>query len=277
MTQIIELLPIFVFGAALGSFLNAIIDRLDTGESIVTSKRSHCDSCQHTLNAWDLVPLFSWLWLNGKCRYCQKPIPIQNPLVELAAGLLLTGLFVNVAKQATMPFNETLPYWIVVFVFWAVCLATLLVIFVYDFKHQIIPDETIVLLVVLAIVYHAVMYLFSGQLYWGLSISNVVLSSIFSALPYFLLIVVTRGKGMGGGDLKFAFVMGLILGYPRVVVAHYLAFLIGGVVAVILLVLKTRRVGQTIPFGPFLIVGTISAFFEGEELIRWFFQTFLTY
>lgn len=255
---------IFLLGLLVGSFLNAIIDRLETGESMVFSTRSHCDSCGHVLGVWDLIPVVSWLVLRGKCRYCSVPIPIQNPLVEIATGVLFVVTFFQTARLADG--NHAL-----LFVFFAVVVSMLTVIFVYDLKHQIIPDQMIVGLILAASIFHMLHYGLYGRFVGDLSIWNILLSAVGSALPYLAIILATRGKGMGGGDLKLAFVMGLTLGFPQVVAAHYAAFVLGGVIAILLLAFKIKKVGEPVPFGPFMVIGTVLALFWGDQLMQFYF------
>lgn len=261
-------LYVVMLGLVVGSFLNALIDRLQTGETMVNS-RSHCDHCGHVLEFWDLIPLFSWLFLGGRCRYCRKPISLQNPLVEITTTSLFLFSFYWVQQNFSGYefFFLTLFLWIV--------LACLIVILVFDLKHQIIPDRTIVALIIVGVLFHGYFFITTGSLLWGLSFLNIGLSALFSALPYLLIIIATNGNGMGGGDMKLALVMGFLLGYPRVLVAHYSAFILGGIIAIILLALKRKQFGQTVAFGPFLVIGTIIALFWGEAFIKTYFLLFM--
>ncbi len=252
---------LFILGAIVGSFLNALIDRLETKESMVFSTRSHCDSCGHVLGVWDLIPVVSWLLLRGRCRYCQARISIQNPLVEIATGMLfvITFLWAGVLAGSDN---------VLVFVFGAVIVSSLVVVFVYDLKHQIIPDQMIVALILTGGIFHLLHYGLYGRFLGDISVWNIIFSALGSALPYLVIILVTRGKGMGGGDLKLAFAMGLTLGFPNVLAAHYVAFVLGGVVAVFLLATKIKKIGEPVPFGPFMVVGMVLALFWGNQLLQ---------
>lgn len=220
------------------------------------------------LKAFDLVPVFSWLLLRGRCRYCHEKNSYSESIGRNNHGnFVCDTLYLRSSK---MDLIVSVRFATIVFIFWAVCFATLIVIFVFDLKHFIIPDQTILFIFFSALFYHGALLLLEGKLLWELSPTNYLLSCIFSGLPYVLLILATKGKGMGGGDMKFAFIMGLILGYPRVLVAQYVAFILGGIIAVILLVSHKKHFGQVIPFGPFLIIGTITAFFLGEKVIEIF-------
>lgn len=218
---------LFIFGLLVGSFVNVLIDRLPRGENVLWG-RSRCDHCKKTLRWFELIPIFSFLIQRGRCRRCRKKLSIQYPLVELATGIGFT-------------FLHSFP----------LCLLfiSLLVIFVADCKYQIIPDSMIVLGIL-------------GALWAGAHLTPAIGSFAF----LYLLWVVTRGRGMGFGDVKFAFLMGLFLGFPGVVAAFYVAFLTGALVAVILILGRKKTWKSKIAFGPFLVVGTAGV---------WIWQTFL--
>ncbi len=256
---------IFLFGLVIGSFLNVVIFRLETGEQVV-SGRSHCRDCQHTLKWYDLVPLLSFIMLGAKCRYCGKPISIQYPLVELFTGILFVLLFqltIN-SKQLTVLDGIYFTYLLIVS-------CSLLIIFVYDLKHYIIPDK---------IVYPAIIVsMFTrisevGLPKFGSPTSEILINFIFAALiagSFFLAIVlITKGRGMGGGDVKLAFLMGLVLGWPKILAALFLAFTIGAIYGIILIIIKKKTLKSEVPFGPFLVGGTFIALFWGEEIVRWY-------
>lgn len=233
---------VFITGLFIGSFLNMLIDRLPRGEQII-SGRSKCDSCHHTLRWIDLVPVVSWVYLRGRCRYCHKKIPVRNTLVEL----MTAGLFVAAAMGAmdtvdTMAVMETVVRFIII--------SCLLVIFFIDLKHYIIPD---ILTIIVGVV---------GVAGWmvnpeALPYSNYLVSAISAGAFFLFLYFITKRRGMGMGDVKFAAVMGLLLGFPGVVVALYIAFLTGALASVILILRGKKRFGQTVPFGPFLVFGTL--------------------
>lgn len=223
-----------VFGLATGSFLNVLIDRLPRGKNVITG-RSICDHCGRTLRWFELIPLLSFFLQGGKCRRCHAKLSWQYPIVELATGVAF-------ALGAS-----------------PLLFSSLLVIFVADLKYQIIPDSMILVGVIGVI----------GE--FGVVRENVVAGA--GAAAFFLLLwIITRGKGMGLGDVKLAFLMGLMLGFPKIVVAAYLAFLTGAVVGVILILLGRKRLKSKIAFGPFLVVGTVIAYIFGDMLIRWWYQ-----
>jgi prepilin signal peptidase PulO-like enzyme (type II secretory pathway) len=232
----------FLIGLAVGSFLNCLIHRLETGESVI-KKRSYCPYCKKILSWFELIPLMSFILQGGKCRKCHKKISWQYPLVEL-----LTGAFF-----AFIGFN----------VFWLFIVSCLVVIFVYDLKHYIIPNEVIYPAIIIAFLYR----LFDGF--------NYFLAAILVGAFFLVIVLVSKGKWMGVGDIKLALFMGLILGWPKILVALFLAFLIGALVSVILILFKKKTLKSQIPFGPFLSGATIVAMFWGNFLIDWYLNLFL--
>ena len=220
-----------LFGLAVGSFLNVLIDRLPRGRNVITG-RSTCDYCGKALRWFELIPLVSFLVQRGGCRRCHKKLSWQYPIVELVTAV---G-FIFFAPS----------YWII--------FSSLLVIFMADLKYQIIPDSMLVVGVIGVI----------GAI--GVIGGNVV-AGVGASAFFLLLWLVTRGKGMGLGDVKLAFLMGLLLGFPNVIIASYLAFLTGAGVGVILILLGKKKLKEKIAFGPFLVVGSVAALIWGEQLM----------
>ncbi|PIQ98251.1 MAG: prepilin peptidase [Candidatus Nealsonbacteria bacterium CG11_big_fil_rev_8_21_14_0_20_39_9] len=267
-------LAIPLFGLVMGSFLNCIIYRLQTGESFLKG-RSFCPHCRHALSWQDLIPVFSFLILKGKCRYCQKPISWQYPLVELATGIIFLLIVWN------LEFGICLEFGIWNLLFYLLISCFLIIIFVYDLKHYIIPD---------AVIYPAIAIAFLYQLFrmlnfvnWNLfGIWNVEsgilrpISSAFLASLFFLAIVfLSQGKWMGLGDVKLAFLMGLFLGFPNILVALFLAFFIGAIIGIGLIISGKRTLKSEVPFGPFLITGTFIALFWGNQITNWYLSLFI--
>ncbi|MGB2762768.1 MAG: prepilin peptidase [Minisyncoccales bacterium] len=255
---------VFIFGLVIGSFLNCVIYRLEKKESAL-SGRSYCPHCKHQLKWYDLIPLLSFIILKGKCRYCQKPISIQYPLVELATAFLFVLIFLRPNLETRFGlFNLDLFN----FVFLLIIASVLIIIFVYDLKHYIIPDKVIFPAILLVLLY---------QLIFNFQLNNFysVLISAFGAATFFLIIVlVTKGKGMGIGDIKLAFLMGLLLGWPNIFVALFFAFLIGAIMGIGLILAHKKTLKSEVPFGPFLVTGTFIALFWGKELINFYLNLF---
>ena len=251
---------VFVFGLCVGSFLNVLIYRLPRGLGFVKG-RSFCPHCKRKINWFDNVPLISFVLLKGRCRFCHSPISWRYPVVELMTGLI-TLLILNFKFQI---FNQflNLNFQIVFDLVCYLILAwALIVIFFIDLEHQIIPDEVVYPIVALFLL-KSVLFSFNT----GYLILNTFLSAIGASLFLLLIYLVTKGKGMGFGDVKLAFLMGLVLGFPKIVVAFYLAFLTGAFVGIILILGKYAKFGQKIAFGPFLALSTIISVLWGEKIL----------
>lgn len=272
-------LIIFFFGLAVGSFLNVLIDRLPGDESVIKG-RSYCDHCKKQLSWYDLIPLVSFLFLRGKCRYCHFPISYYYPTVELVTSVMfvliffltftseeppLSGVTSEVADLSTEALAKVEGLLrggssdLVTFGYYLFIISSFIAIFFTDLKYGIIPDK-----VVFAAILVSFFFLISQ--YPNILISNVL--SAFGAFLFFLLLhLVTRGRGMGLGDVKLVFLLGLFLGFPKVIVAFYIAFLTGAVVGCILVLWRKKKLsGGAIPFGPFLVLGAIIAMFWGPVL-----------
>lgn len=252
---------IFLFGLAVGSFLNCLIYRLETGRSFLKG-RSFCPHCQHILSCQDLIPVLSFIILKGKCRYCSQKISWQYPLVEITTAALFILTIYNL--QFTTYNLQNL----FVVSYWLFVVSFLIIIFVYDLKHYIIPDK---------IIYPAIAITLLYQLFWIWDLGNWDLFRIsdlgFGVLPslFFLAIILFSGeKWMGFGDFKLAILMGLILGWPEILVALFLAFLIGAIIGIGLIILGKKTLKSEVPFGPFLVTSTFIALFWGQEIINWY-------
>lgn len=250
----LEIVLFVLLGLAVGSFLNLCIDRLPLGKSIV-SPPSHCDACEQRLKTRDLVPLFSYLWLRGRCRYCGAHIPRRLPLVELATALLFALLFWQYGLSLQLAI--------------ALIYASLfLVIFVIDLEHGLVLDN---------VVYPGMALAFVFSFFWPwpeLVWPDIgVLSALLGGAIGFGLILIpyliSRG-GMGGGDVKLAGLIGLVTGFPLVFFALFLGILGGGLVAIALLISGVKSRKEPIPFGPFLAAAAMVTLIWGPAMYQWY-------
>ena len=259
-----------------------LVDRIPKGESVLKG-RSRCDKCKKTLKWYDLIPLLSFVLLKGKCRYCHTLLSLYYPIIEMTTGVLFaaTTFFVlngsqflplrqGFEGQAISNFqfliNTQLPNYqlLITLAYYLFIISSLIVIFFTDLKYGIIPDKVLFPAIIISFLY---LFLSPNSL-----IINHLLSAVGASLFFLFLFLVTRGRGMGFGDVKFAFLMGLILGFPNIAVGLYTAFLTGAVVGCILIIWRKKRIfGTAIPFGPFLVGGTLVSIFLGKFL----FQNFL--
>lgn len=261
---------IFLFGLLVGSFLNVIILRFDTGKGI--GGRSGCFSCGNTLSWFELIPVFSFLFLKGKCRHCKSAISNQYPLVEMSTAIMFLAVYI------IEPFRNTFSgIDLLLLLSSLVVWATLIVIFVYDLRHMVIPSElsivfaiTALLRVLLNVFNQGISVLYSSLL------GALVLAGFLGCLWFF-----SKGAWMGFGDVEFAVGMGLYLGLPIGVSALAYSFWIGATIAISILLYKkimgTSRLGGSnkqitmkseIPFAPFLILGTAVAWYTQADLFH---------
>lgn len=243
-----SLTVIFFFGVCIGSFLNVVIDRFATNRSIIKG-RSYCEFCKKTLEAKDLIPILSYIWLKGRCRFCKKRIPVRLLIVELMVGVLAVSLFNLFGATSPLLFA-------VIFISSLIFMA----IFFVDLQYGIIPDRLSIILTILSIIYVLVS---------DVDILRHIYAGIGSLIFFIGLFLVTRGKGMGLGDVKISFSLGMFLGFPFVVYGLYLAFLTGAIVSIILVLWNKKKFrGGTIPFGPFLTASTLFTLLFGEKIIE---------
>lgn len=257
---------IFGYGATIGSFLNCIIYRLQQNKSFFKG-RSYCPHCKHILSWKDLIPIFSFFILKGKCRYCQNKISFQYPLVEIFTGLLFIAIFWHV-KNIIFTVPGFLYFCYLLFI----C-CCLIVIFVYDLKHYLIPDNILSVAILTTIFWFFLSLIFKVSTL--AEIKRAILSAIFPSLFFLALILISKEKWMGWGDFKLSILMGIFLGWPKILFSLFFAFFIGGIVAIFLVILGKKKMKSEIPLGPFLVSGTFFALFFGEKIIYWYLEFFL--
>ena len=263
----------FCLGAIVGSFLNVVSLRLHTGKSIVYA-RSTCMHCAKQLTWYELIPIFSFLFQWGRCRNCKAKISSQYILVELAAGFLFASLahiYLGIAGGSSDYYN---------FLFHAIIFSILIIIFVYDLRHMIIPDSLSYLFSFLALGKLILDFTMSGGLtflFSSLAIWHLLAGPIL-AFPFFLIWLLSSGRLMGLGDSKLTLGIGWLLGISAGLTALIFAFWIGAVVSLILIALnhvhdqKDRlTLKSQVPFAPFLIIALVIVFFSQFDLINFIF------
>ena len=244
----LELIPyiiIFIFGITIGSFLNVCIYRIPLGESIVTAP-SHCMTCGRKLKWYDMVPVFSWLVLGGKCRNCKSKISVQYPIIEGVNGIL----YVMICAVNGMEWSS------VIYCFMA---SALLVLSIIDWRTYEIPFGINVFLFVLGI---AMTILDRGNLVEHLI--GMICVSVLLGILYLL----TGGRAIGGGDIKLMFACGLILGWKLILLAFFLGCIIGSVVHIIRM--SVKKAGRMLAMGPYLSAGILLAALWGNAWINWY-------
>ncbi len=280
-------LLLFIFGVIIGSFLNVVALRYSEDKNIFSlthlGGRSSCQHCHQNLAWYELVPIFSFLLQKGKCWICMKKLSWQYPLVELASGLifLLPLYFINSLNPQ--------PYSIIQSAIWIAAFLIFLLVWAIDFRLYLIPDELNFLLVLLGLIladqqnlyrnlsdfsgsflgsYAALFGLRNGvwqNHFWAMAIGGAIVGTI---------ILLTRGNGMGMGDLKLLAALGLLYGWPDVLFIFMFASVIGAAVSLGLMLLGRKTMKSSVPFGPFLVIGAVLVLFFGEALIRSYFNFF---
>jgi prepilin signal peptidase PulO-like enzyme (type II secretory pathway) len=266
-----------LLGLIFGSFVNAFVWRLHETEALagktsqaaqkrrrlvsISKGRSICPNCEHELGVKDLVPVLSWVSLGGKCRYCHKPISWQYPLVELATAVLFVVSYFNwpVALNGVGLFQ---------FVCWLIFVVAFMALAIYDFRWFILPDRVVLPLMLLAVLQVAVsaIWLHSFKALWEPAVGALIIFGLF-----WLLFQVSKGTWIGGGDVKLAIVLGLLAGTPlHAFLVIFAASLIGTVVSIPLLAQGKRGLKLQIPFGPYLLAGTIVVVLQGSSMVNWY-------
>lgn len=244
---------LIVLGLLIGSFLNVCIYRLPKEESIVMPP-SHCGSCNTQLKPLDLIPVLSWLFLRGKCRYCGAEISVRYALVELLTGALFG--FLGWYYGLTVELG-----------FMLVFTSIFVVIFFIDLDHSIIPDELVI----------AGFTTSAGYLAWGWMSGSFSIDFLDHGLGfliggglYLFLAIVTKG-GMGGGDIKLMAMLGFWLGTSGVLWIVLLSSNIGAVISLILMALKIKSRKDYIPFGPFIVIAAMLVMLYQNQMTDWLF------
>ncbi len=247
-----------LLGMTIGSFLNVLIDRLPAGQSIAFPA-SHCASCQRRLTVRELVPVFSYLWLRGRCRHCQAPIPRRLLWVETGTGALFVFLYWHYGLGPELAVA-------------AVYFCLFVVLMVIDLEHGLILNRLVYPGIVLALILGAI-----GEFLPDLEIVPDITGAAAGGaigLGLFLLIVVISRGGMGWGDVKMAALIGVVCGFPLVFVALFLAVVLGGLIAGLLMVFRARGRKQGIPFAPFLSLGVMLTLLWGGSILNWYLGLF---
>lgn len=250
-------LLIFIYGLLIGSFLNVCIYRIPRQESIAFPS-SHCPSCNTNLKWYDNIPLFSYLSLQGKCRYCRDKISSQYPIIELLNGLIYLVLFYK--------FHLSID-----FVFYALISSTLIVVTLIDLKEMIIPDSLVIVILALSILQKGLNYIiYKTPVNLVDSIGGLLLAG-----GIFLLIVILSKGGMGGGDVTLIGALGFVIGIKYILLTIFLSFILGALISLILLATKIKTKKDPIPFGPFIVISFFIVLFFGQSIIDLYMQLFI--
>ncbi len=262
--------PVFLFflGSAIGSFLNVLIDRLSTSQSIMG--RSHCDYCKQQILWHDLFPIFSFLFLKGRCRFCHKKLSFYYPIIEIITGFAFVATYFMIVNQDKIKALPEPKYWqenLFLLTAYLGIFSSLIVIFFADLKYQIIPDSMQLVLFIFAIFFKV--YSLGPIGAFSLSMfGQWLIDGLLVMFPILFLFLITKGNGMGFGDVKLAFIIGFLLGFKGGLVALYLAFIIGAIGGIILIISKKKGLKSRIAFGPFMVTGLITVMLGGAQIFE---------
>lgn len=240
-----------LFGLVFGSFFNVVGLRIPMNESIVAPP-SHCTNCNRRLTAIDLVPVFSYLFLGGKCRTCGVKISPIYLLTELLTGLLFAFAYWTIGFEFEL---------LVALLF----ISLFMIIVVSDIAYMLIPDKVLLFFLPLLIIGRVLSPL---EPWWG-----SVLGAVIGFGILFLIAIISKG-GMGGGDIKLFFLIGLVLGTVDTLLTLFLASVIGMIVGILVLTIRKQGRKTPVPFGPSIALAAIITYFYGDSLINWYFGLF---
>lgn len=241
---------IFLYGLIFGSFLNVLIYRIPR-KNFFKSAKSYCPNCKHKLAWYDLIPVFSFLFLRGRCRYCKEKISVRYPIVELSNAVLwlLSFIVFRTSLQDT--------------ILSCALFSLLLVISGIDLDISEIPNGLVIAVLVLAIIRFILSFFFGSVVWYEYLIGAVCIS-----VP-FLIIALITGGGIGGGDIKLCFAVGLFLGWKLMLLGTFFGIVIAGIIALVMMI-KFKKSG-TMPLGPSLCVGFVISLLSGYPLLTLIF------
>ncbi len=263
-----NILLLFILGLLVGSFLSVVISRLDTKEGFLKG-RSRCPKCKAKILAKDLVPIFSYLILKGKCRKCGENISLFYPIIEITTGFLfaLTYIrFYDVLGGPNLYLFLLLHFFII---------SVLLVIFAFDSVNYLIPDKIVIPSIIVVFIFSCMNILLnptlgSDFLLYRPFLVNLIWGVIIGGGFFASLVLISSEKWMGWGDVKLGVFLGIALGYPLILVTIFSSFIIGTLYSLALIVLKMKTRKDIIPFGPFLVLGAFVAIFLGKYILNWY-------
>lgn len=254
---------IFIFGLLIGSFLNCLIWRLHTGEGMWN--RSYCPRCRKQIAWHDNIPVLSFIILKGKCRGCHQSISWQYPTVELIIGLLFAVAFYYNYQLSIINYQLIFNLSILKLLRDFLLISVMTVIFIYDLRWYLILDKVTV---------PAFIILSGINLILGFNWQNLLLSVIIGGGFFLIQFLVSNGKWIGGGDIRLGALMGASLGYPSILTAVFIAYILGSIIGVGLIIFGKKQWGSKVPFGTFLAVASIIVLFWGDQLVNWYWSLF---
>ncbi|MDO8593060.1 MAG: prepilin peptidase [bacterium] len=257
----IVLIFIFLFGLIIGSFLNCLIWRLHKKETLLN--RSYCPKCRKQISWYDNLPVLSFIMLYGKCRKCREKISWQYPTVELATGILFVMAFANnfqffslreIWQSQTIQLSRDF-----------FLISVMVVVFIYDLRWYLILDK---------VTLPACLIVFIFNLLLGYNLLNLLISGIIGGGFFLLQFLISRGRWIGGGDIRLGLLMGLALGWPGVILAIIISYFLGSIIGIGMILAGKKQWGSEVPLGVFLAAGAIITLFWQAEILNWYVNLF---
>ncbi len=246
---------VFIFGSVVGSFLNVCIYRIPRNMSIIFPS-SKCTSCNNPIEPWNNIPILSYLFLRGRCKYCNERISLRYPLVEA----LNAFLYVVIIWRFGLEWNSAI---------YCILVSALIVITFIDLDFLIIPDRITLTGIPIGLIAGSFLlpdpFLRASMLGYKSSIAGFAVGGGL----FYLVAVLSRG-GMGGGDIKMMAMVGALMGWKSIFLITFLASFAGTIIGLLLMILKGKGRKSKIPFGPFLALGTVITIFFGQEILIWY-------
>jgi leader peptidase (prepilin peptidase)/N-methyltransferase len=254
---------VFLLGLIIGSFLNVLIYRIPEEISIVKPP-SNCPKCNTRLKVVDLIPVFSYVFLKGKCRYCGEKVSSRYMLIEILTGAVFAVLFWRFGLSPE-------------FMAFSFLMSILIAVFFIDLDHMIIPNG----LVITGLIAGGILFLFNlkygfdfyQDTSWWNPIVGMFSSSVLLTIIALVGSIIYKSEAMGGGDLKIFLPIGIFLGWKMALIALFIAVIISGIPSMVLVIIKKANRKTTIPFGPFIVVGTFVTILFGWDILRWYLAT----
>ncbi|MFH0854316.1 MAG: prepilin peptidase [bacterium] len=255
-------ITIFILGLCVGSFLNVVIFRIHEGRNFIKG-RSKCLKCGNELEWYDNIPLLSYIFLKGKCRHCGIKISAQYPAVEFGTGILfLISFIVWTDKKLNFPVSPFIKWGAYgLLLSYLIFTSILIVIFVYDLRWYLILDKISIPSIIIA---------FSLNLFLGFSVWNLLSAAIAISGFFLFQFLISKGKWIGGGDIRLGFLMGAMLGMPKAILALFIAYIAGSVIGISLIIFGKKKMESCVPFGAFLAPATYAVMLWGGDILRWY-------
>jgi leader peptidase (prepilin peptidase)/N-methyltransferase len=285
----------FLFGLAVGSFINVLVFRLgpvaegqESNFFQAIRNRSHCDFCRKTLQWYELIPVFSFLVQKGRCRACQQKLSWQYPLVELLAGLSFALVYWRLTQLLILKLSLGYLFFAYLVLWWLI-ISALIAISVFDFKYYLIPSFLLYFLVSLSFginlfyflnspLIHKTGVYFSGSFFYLLGqdswLIRLIPGVLFSLVTIGLAFLLSRGRAMGFGDVLLVFGLGLVFGWPDILGVLIFSFVLGTIISLVLIGFKKKTLKDIVPFGPFLALGAMTMLLFGDKILSAYLNLF---